>query len=172
MLFPQFHSFLLVCSFQFSPGSAVPSIHFVYRLPGYPTLPIFHWVSNLIYVILYVFCLFVYSVFRKIKNRKAAGLDEISQEVWKTRQFDDILRHCNAVYNQNLIERWIKGCILPFPKKGDFGLAKNYRGITLTSMAAKIYNALLRNHIEPKIDNIHTKKKMASEEIDPRPHKY
>ena len=71
------------------------------------------------------------------------------------RQFDDILlRQCNAVYNQNKIERWMKGCILPFPKKGDLGLAKNYRGITLTSIAAKIYNALLRNRIEPKIDNI------------------
>ena len=86
------------------------------------------------------------SVLRKIKNRKAAGLDEIPPEVWKTRQFDDILlRHCNAVYNQNPIDRWTKGCILPFPKKGDLGLAKNYRGITLTSIAAKIYNALLRN---------------------------
>ena len=95
------------------------------------------------------------SVLRKIKNRKAAGLDEISPEVWKTRQFDDILlRHCNAVYNQNPIDRWMKGCILPFPKKGDLGLAKNYRGITLTSIAAKIYNALLRNRIEPEIDNI------------------
>ena len=74
------------------------------------------------------------SVLRKIKNRKAAGLDEIPPEVWKTRQFDDILlRHCNAVYNQNPIDRWTKGCILPFPKKGDLGLAKNYRGITLTS---------------------------------------
>ena len=95
------------------------------------------------------------SVLRKIKNRKAAGLDEIPPEVWKTRQFDDILlRHCNAVYNQNPIDRWMKGCILPFSKKGDLGLAKNYRGITLTSIAAKIYNALLRNRIEPKIDNI------------------
>ena len=95
------------------------------------------------------------SVLRKIKNRKAAGLDEIPPEVWKTRQFDDILlRHCNAVYNQNPIDRWMKGCILPFPKKGDLGLAKNYRGITLTSIAAKIYNALLRNRLEPKIDNI------------------
>ena len=28
------------------------------------------------------------SVLRKIKNRKAAGLDEIPPEVWKTRQFD------------------------------------------------------------------------------------
>ena len=31
------------------------------------------------------------SVLRKIKNRKAAGLDEIPPEVWMTRQFDDIL---------------------------------------------------------------------------------
>ena len=99
------------------------------------------------------------SVLRKIKNRKAAGLDEIPPEVWKTRQFDDILlRHCNAVYNQNPIDRWMKGCILPFPKKGDLVLAKNYRGITLTSIAAKIYNALLRNRIEPKIDIILRKK--------------
>ena len=47
----------------------------------------------------------------------------------------------------------MKGCILPFPKKSDLGLAKNYRGITLTSTAAKIYNALLLNRIEPKIDH-------------------
>ena len=41
----------------------------------------------------------------KIKKRKAAGLDEIPPEVWKTRKFDDILfRYCNAVYNQNTIE--------------------------------------------------------------------
>ena len=48
----------------------------------------------------------------------------------------------------------MKGCILPFPKKGNLGLAKNYRGITLTFIAAKIYNALLQKCIEPKIDNI------------------
>ena len=78
------------------------------------------------------------SVLINIKNRKAAGLDESPQEVWKTRQFDDILlRH-----------------ILPFPKKDDIGIAKNYRGITLTSIAAKICNVLLGNRIEPKIDNI------------------
>ena len=48
----------------------------------------------------------------------------------------------------------MKGCILPFPKKGDLGLAKNYRGMKLIFIAAKIYNALLRNRIESKIDNI------------------
>ena len=74
------------------------------------------------------------SVLRKIKNRKAAGPEEIPLEEWKIRQFDDILlQYCNAVYNQNLIDKWMKGCILPFPKKGNLGLAKNYQDITLTS---------------------------------------
>ena len=58
------------------------------------------------------------SVLKKIKYRKAARLDEILPEVWKTIQFDDILlRHCNAIYNQNPIDRWTKGCILPFPER-------------------------------------------------------
>ena len=48
----------------------------------------------------------------------------------------------------------MQGCILPFPKKGDLRLAKNYRSIKLISKAAKIYNALIRKCIEPKIDNI------------------
>ena len=99
-------------------------------------------------------------VLRKIKNRKPAGFDEIPTEVWKNRQFNDILFwHCNAVYNQNPIARWTKGCILPFPKKGNLGLAKNYWGIILTSIAAKIYNALFRNCIESKIEIILRKNK-------------
>ena len=48
----------------------------------------------------------------------------------------------------------MKGGIPYFHKKSDLGLAKNYRGITVISISAKIYNALLRNHIEPKIENI------------------
>ena len=56
------------------------------------------------------------SVQREIKNRKAARLDAISPEVWKTRKFEDILlQYCNTVYNQNTIDRWTKGCLLPFP---------------------------------------------------------
>ena len=77
-------------------------------------------------------------------------------EQWQVNNIKEIflLSYCNTVYNQNPVDRWMKGCVLPFPKKGDLGLAKNYQGITLTSIVAKIYNALLRNHIEPKIDNI------------------
>ena len=52
-----------------------------------------------------------------------------------------------------------KRVILPFFKKDYLGIAKDYRGITLTSIVAKIYNALLRNRIEPKIEKILRKNK-------------
>ena len=58
------------------------------------------------------------------------------------------------LYKQNTIERSTKGCIIPFPKKDDLGITKNYRGIILTSIAAKVYNALRCNHIEPEIEKI------------------
>ena len=56
----QFYSFLLVCCFKFCFGCVLSSTHFVYCLPCYPRLPIFHRVSDLIYLILNVFCLFLY----------------------------------------------------------------------------------------------------------------
>ena len=62
--------------------------------------------------------------------------------------------HCDPIYNQKTIDKWIKGCILPFPKKDDLGIAKNYRGVALMSIVVKIYNTLLRNRIEPTIENI------------------
>ena len=79
----------------------------------------------------------------KIKSRKTAGLDEITRKVRKTGKFDDILLgYCNAVYKQNTTE------------KGDLRITKNYRGITLTAISAKIYNVLLLNGIRPEIEKI------------------
>ena len=98
------------------------------------------------------FTLELNSVWRKIQNRKADG---ISSEIWKSRELNNILlQHCNATYKWNTIERLTKGYILPFPKKGDLRIAKNYHSITLTSIGAKIYNALICNDTEPKIDRI------------------
>ena len=64
-----------------------------------------------------------------------------------------------------------KGCILPFPKKGDLRIAKNYCGITLTSIVAKIYNALLLNHSEPTFEKILRKNQNDFKEINPKYHK-
>jgi hypothetical protein len=44
--------------------------------------------------------------------------------------------------------------IIPFPKKGDLSLATNYRGISLLSIAAKIYNKLILNHLVPKVEPV------------------
>ena len=44
-------------------------------------------------------------VLKKTKNRKAAGLDDIPPEVWKTGHFNDILlQSCNVVYQQQEIQ--------------------------------------------------------------------
>ena len=47
-----------------------------------------------------------------------------------------------------------EGMHTPLPLKGGPRISQKLPSITLTSIAAKIYNALLRNRIEPKIDII------------------
>ena len=94
-------------------------------------------------------------VLKNTKNKKACGLDNIPAEVWKLGNFNDtLLSLCNAVYHGNPIDKWREGCILPFPKKGDLGIASNYRGITLTSIAAKIYNTMILNRLRPHLNPI------------------
>ena len=73
---------------------------------------------------------------KSTQNHKACGLDEIPAEVWKLSDFHQILLNvCNSVYNGDSIDRWTEGGILPFPKKRDLSIAKNYRGITLTAIS-------------------------------------
>ena len=63
--------------------------------------------------------------------------------------------YCSDTATPNIAKaQWTKGSILSFPKKGDLRISKNYRGITLSSIAAKIYNFLLLNRIEPEIEKI------------------
>ena len=53
-------------------------------------------------------------VLKKLKNKKAAGLDGIPSEGWKTGKFKYLLLYyCNGVYNGNVIQSWTEGCILP-----------------------------------------------------------
>ena len=64
---------------------------------------------------------------------------------------------CNAAYKQNTSEWWTKGCILFFSQKINLGVTKNYRSTTLTSITAKVYNALLLNCIKPEVEIIFRK---------------
>ena len=54
--------------------------------------------------------------------------------------------------------RWTKGYIFLFPKKGELRITKNYKDITLIAKAAKVYNTLFLNRIQPEIKKILTKK--------------
>ena len=88
-------------------------------------------------------------------QNKKAGLDGIPPEVWKIGKYNDVLLYyCNEVYKGSVIQSWTEGCILPFPKKGNLGKTSNYRGINLTSVAAKIYIALPLNRIQPGMEKI------------------
>ena len=61
---------------------------------------------------------------------------------------------CNRVHNQQPVDIWRQSCTIPLPKKGGLCLAINYRGISLTPSAAKIYNNLLLHRIRPVLENI------------------
>ena len=63
MVFPQEYSFFFAGNIKFSFHSTLPSARLVYRLPCYKKLSIFNWVTNLIDLIFYVFCLsFMYTL--------------------------------------------------------------------------------------------------------------
>ena len=58
---------------------------------------------------------------------------KVEDSIKSRQKFDHILLNfCNCVYNQDYIEK-LRVASYHSPKKGDFSLAKNYRGITLTA---------------------------------------
>ena len=62
---------------------------------------------------------------------------------------------CVEVYsNLTPPDQWITSIIVPLPKKGDLSLMTNYRGISLLSIAAKVYNKILLNRIRDEVDPI------------------
>lgn len=66
---------------------------------------------------------------KNIKNRKAAGLDNISPEVGKIQGFSDIfLDFCSAVYNQKSNGEMDSELHFIFSQKSDVGIVKNYSG--------------------------------------------
>ena len=54
---------------------------------------------------------------KKVKLGKACPDDNVPPELWATGYFDEeLLLLCNMVYEQQQIQRWAEGTILPFPK--------------------------------------------------------
>ena len=65
-----------------------------------------------------------------LQNNKAPGLGGIPIEMWKTGHLDeDLLEICNKTFHGDVPGIWLRGSILPFPKKGDFGVTGDYHEI-------------------------------------------
>ena len=88
------------------------------------------------------------------KSTKALGPDNILSILWKDPVFHStLLKYCNHAFKLSRCPKiWPTSQIIPFPKKGDLSLATNYRGISLLSIAAKIYNKLILNRLVTKVD--------------------
>lgn len=84
-----------------------------------------------------------------LKQGKAAGPDAIPPEVLKNCELDDIiLGICNLALTRNeKPAQWSLSNIIPVPKSGDLSNPDNYRGISLTCIAAKMYNCMILNRL-------------------------
>ncbi|XP_072044981.1 uncharacterized protein [Amphiura filiformis] len=91
-----------------------------------------------------------------INDGKSAGDDDITPEVLKRCNLDDIiLSFCNeALLHGRKPEQWSILNLIPIPKSGDLREGRNYRGICLSSIVAKTYNRLLLNRIRPFLDPV------------------
>ena len=62
---------------------------------------------------------------------------------------------CNDVFeHREAPKQWKSNLIVPVPKKGNLQLMTNYRGISLMSIAAKVYNKIIFNRLIPVVDKI------------------
>ena len=92
---------------------------------------------------------------RHTKRGGAVGIDCIPLEIWEDPYFSNyLLELCNLGLNQHLKpKQWSQSAIKPIPKKTNASL-KQHRGISLNSIAAKLYNKMLLNRIQPYDDPI------------------
>ena len=93
---------------------------------------------------------------KKITEGKAFASDKVPPEVLKRCDLDDIILQ---FANELLVkgekpQQWSDMDIVTLPKKGDLGLAENYRGISLSSIVAKTVNRLILNRIQPALDKL------------------
>ncbi|XP_018376755.1 PREDICTED: golgin subfamily A member 6-like protein 22 [Trachymyrmex cornetzi] len=92
---------------------------------------------------------------KKMKNKKAKGIDEIPAETWKYAGgtlWNDMVDLMRQIWKQGEIpEDWKKSIIVPLYKRGDTEKVRNYRGISLLCTAYKWYAEILRTKLEKEV---------------------
>ncbi|XP_011685761.1 PREDICTED: uncharacterized protein PF11_0207-like [Wasmannia auropunctata] len=98
----------------------------------------------------------VWSALRKMKKKKAAGIDGIPTEAWLYAgewlrgRLLDLLK---LIWRRGKIpNNWKKSIVVPIYKRGDKEVPGNYRGISLLCTAYKIYAEILRKRLEKEAE--------------------
>ena len=94
----------------------------------------------------------------QLKNYKAPGEDGLFPEMFKVEE-DRLVFVLKKLFSEIWVTgtvptKWKNGVIIRFPKKGGLSDCSNWRGITLSPVALKIFSRILLNRLEPVIDNI------------------
>jgi len=92
----------------------------------------------------------------KLKNNKAAGLDEVPAELLKQggEPVAEVLTELfNHIWHVEVIpEEWRESIIIPLPKKGCLNDCYNWRGIILLSVPGKVFCSMLFNRLKTHVD--------------------
>ena len=98
----------------------------------------------------------VHRAVRNLKNNKVAGYGKITGKMLKAggvKLIEWLLRICIAVWtSEGVPEDWKRGVIVKIPKKGDIAICANNRGITLLSIAGKVFCTLVLLRIRDAVD--------------------
>ena len=93
---------------------------------------------------------------KDMKNSKAAGIDNITEEMMKAdidTTVDVLHQLLSLIWEEERIpEDWCKGLIVKLPKNGDLTNCSNWRGITLMPTAAKVMGKVIIKGISKGVD--------------------
>ena len=99
----------------------------------------------------------VHMAIAKARNKKAASLDKIPNEIIKNEKLIHVLHKlCNCCFSNNTVPNlWQKTIINPIPKGSDQDpyVPLNYRGISLLSFIGKIYTSILNHRLNDYLQN-------------------
>ena len=88
---------------------------------------------------------------KSLKNNKSAGLDNITNEMVKC-SLPLLAKSFSNIFNASLCKQyyptcWKTGMIVNLFKSGDVTNTDNYRGLTINSCLAKLFNTILNNRL-------------------------
>ena len=100
----------------------------------------------------------VCNALKRLKKGRAPGPDGIPAELLQNGG-DSVINHLTDLINriwstEEIPDEWRRGIILPFwKKKGDRLICSNYRGITLLSVAEKLFASILIARAQPALNH-------------------